>query len=217
MPSVIAILPAYNEEKRIALVIRGIRKFVKDVIVIDDGSTDQTAKISRSAGAIVYRLQKNSGKGVALKKGMNEARKRGANMLLFMDADGQHDPAYIPKFIAAINRGADYVYGKRDLSAYPFSRKIGNWGLTKLSNIFCPTGIKDTESGYRALTADAASKIEIKSTRYAMEMDFVYSIWKNMLRVDCVHIKVPIFIQKPAFTRGLGNFFYLLKRRFNLI
>jgi glycosyltransferase involved in cell wall biosynthesis len=217
MPKVIAILPAYNEEKRIAPVIRGVKKFVKDVIVIDDGSTDQTAKISRSAGAIVYRLQKNSGKGVALKKGMNEARKRGADILLFMDADGQHDPKYVPEFITAIKNGSDYVYGKRDLSDYPVSRKIGNWGLTMLSNIFCPTGIKDTESGYRALTADAASKVEIKATRYAMEMDFVYSIWKNGLRVGCVPIRVPTFIQKPAFTRGLGNFFYLLKRRFNLI
>jgi glycosyltransferase involved in cell wall biosynthesis len=213
----VCIIPAYNEEKRIVPVIKNIKKFVKSVIVVDDGSKDKTAEVSKKAGAKVIRYENNQGKGYATKLGLKEALKAKSDIIIFLDADSQHNPSYIPLFINSIKNGADYVYGLRDLSNYPLDRKIGNWGLKTLTNLFCPSGIQDTECGYRALSLSAAKKIKLIGNRYEVEMDFAYEAWKNKFKIDYVKIKVPIFHKKFAINRGIKNFIYLLKRRFELI
>ena len=210
----VCIIAAYNEEKRIAPVIKGVRKFTKNVIVIDDGSNDRTADVSKKAGANVIRYEINKGKGYATRVGLIKALKSKSDIIILLDADGQHDPKYIPFFIQAIENGADYVYGLRDLSNYPFNRKIGNWGLKTLTNILCPIGVQDTECGYRALSLDAAKKVKLKGNRYEIEMDFAYEAWRNKFKIASVKIKVPVFHNKFAVDRGIKNFIYLLKRRF---
>jgi glycosyltransferase involved in cell wall biosynthesis len=210
----VCVIAAYNEAKRIAPVIRNARKFVKNVIVIDDGSMDETASISKKSGAKVIRYEKNRGKGYALRLGLKEAIKLRPDVVIFLDADGQHDPKYIPLFIRTVENGADYVYGFRDLSNYPLDRKIGNWGLKTLTNFLCPTGIQDTECGYRALSLNAAKKLRLRGNKYNVEMDFAYEAWKNKFKIGCVRIKVPVFHKKFAIGRGIKNFIYLLKLRF---
>jgi glycosyltransferase involved in cell wall biosynthesis len=212
----IAVIPAYNEEKKIESVVKHVKRFVGRVIVVDDGSTDKTSEIAKKAGANVIKYTKNQGVDYASRIGLENAIKMKPDTILFVDADGQLDPRYIPKFIKAIKDGADYVAGWRDLSNYPLDRKIGNWGLTKLSNIFCPTGLHDTECGYRAMSIDAAKKIKLMGNKYEREMDFAYEIWRNKLKIKEVKIKVPVFYSKPAIKRGLKNFIFLLKRRFSL-
>lgn len=214
---VVSIIVAYNEEKRIAPVIKNVRKFLKDVIVVDDGSKDKTAEISKKAGARIIRYETNRGKGYATRIGLKKTLKSRPDVIIFLDADEQHNPKYIPRFIAAIKNGADYVYGLRDLSNYSFDRKIGNWGLKTLTNLLCPTGIQDTESGFRALSLDAAKKVRLKSKRYEVEMDFAYEAWRNKFKISYVKIKVPVFHKKFAIDRGIKNFIYLLKRRFEVI
>jgi len=210
----IAIIPAYNEGKRIANTVLKTKKHVDKVIVVDDGSTDNTTSVARKSGAEVIRYEINRGKGYATRIGLKKAVSMRPDIIIFLDADGQHDPRYVPVFIDEIKNGADYVYGKRDLSKYPFSRKIGNFGLSLLTNMLCPTGILDTECGYRALTLNSAKKLSLKDDRYGVEMDFAYSAWKNKFKISMVSIIVPVFHKKSAMMRGFRNFFYLLKRRF---
>ena len=213
---IVAVIPAFNEEKRIGKGIKVVKKFVNDVIVVDDGSKDRTAEISRKAGARVIRFEKNKGVDYASRAGLEDAIKMKPNIILFTDADGQLDPKYIPEFINSIKSGVDYAAGWRDLSNYPLDRRIGNWGLTKLSNLFCHTGLHDTECGFRAMSLYAAKKIKLKGKGYEREMDFTYEVWRNKLKVKEVRIKVPIFYPKSAIKRGFKNFLFLLKRRFNL-
>ena len=210
----IALMPAYNEGKRIGKTVLRTKKYVDRIVVVDDGSTDMTASVARKAGATVVRYDKNMGKGYATKMGMKKIFSLKPDIIVFIDADGQHDPKYIPQFIEKVMEGRDYVYGKRDLSNYPLDRKIGNFGLTLITNIACPTGIADTECGFRALTVAAARKLSIKADGYQVEMDFAYSAWKGRFKIGKVKIVVPLFHPKSAIRRGVGNLAYILKRRF---
>jgi glycosyltransferase involved in cell wall biosynthesis len=212
----VALMTAFNEGKRIKPIILKAKKHVDKVIVVDDGSTDNTCSVSKKAGATVIRYSVNMGKGYALRIGLKKALTLKPGIIVFLDADGQHKPEYIPQFIEAIKKGADYVYGKRNLSKYPFSRKLGNFGLTLLTNLLCPTGIMDTECGFRALTSKSAKKLSLKADSYGIEMDFAYSAWKNKFKISKVKIEVPVFHPKSAFARGFSNFSYLLYRRFNI-
>jgi len=214
---VIAVIPAFNEEKKIRTTVLKTRRYVDKVLVVDDGSVDKTALVAKKAGAEVIRYETNQGICDATKVGLKKAISLKPEIIVFLDADGQHDPKYIPYFIKAIENGADYVCGKRDLSKYPFNRKIGNWGLKVLTNLLCPTGIMDTECGYRALRLNTAKKLDLKAKGYGREMDFAYSVWKNKLKVKQIKLGVGIFYPKAAIKRGFKNFSYLLKRRFNLI
>lgn len=210
---VVAVIPAFNEEKRIRKVIIETKKYADKVIVIDDGSKDKTSEFSRKAGAEVIRYEENKGKGYATRLGMKRAISLKPEIIILLDADCQHNPKYMPYFIDAIRSGADYACGKRDLSKYPFNRKIGNWGLKVLTNLICPTGIMDTECGYRALSLKAAKKLDLRAERYAIEMDFAFNVWKRKLKIKQVEIEVPIFHSKTAISRGFKNFFYLIKIR----
>ncbi len=210
----IAVIPAFNEEKRIGSVIIETKRHVDKVIVIDDGSTDKTAEVSKKYGAQVIRYEKNRGVGFATKIGLSKAISLKPDIIVFLDADGQHDPSYIPYFLNAIKNGADYVCGNRDLSKYPFNRKIGNWGLKVLTNLLCPTGIMDTECGFRAFSLRAAKKLNLKAERYGREMDFAYNVWKNKFKIKQVRIEVHSYHSKAAISRGFKNFFYLIKIRF---
>lgn len=214
---VICVIPAFNEEKRIKKTISETKKFIKKIIVVDDGSKDNTAKISKKAGAEVIRYEENKGVGYATKIGLMKAIKLKPEIIIFLDADGQHEPKYIPDFINAIKSNTDYVAGWRNLSNYPFDRKIGNWGLRNLTNLFCHTEIKDTECGFRALKLNAARKLILKANRYEREMDFAYEAWRNKFKVTNVKIEVPVFYSKFAITRGIKNFIFLLKRRFDFV
>jgi glycosyltransferase involved in cell wall biosynthesis len=216
----VAILPAFNEARRIGKVIQEARKHVSSVLVVDDGSSDNTSEVAKKNGARVIRLENNSGVGYASRIGLNQAIKEKFDIIIFLDADGQLNPRYITNFIEKIDNGACYVYGRRNLGKYPLSNKIGNWGLTFLANVLCPVGIWDVECGYRAMTLEAARKMRLKSMKYEREMDFLYEVWRNKLKVSSVEVIVPIFHKKSrtrTVLRGFRNFWFLKKRRLHIV
>ena len=214
------LLPAYNEEKNIGPIINGIKKVLKKfkykIIVVDDGSIDKTSSVAKKLGTFVIRYEKNRGVGYATSIGLKKVMEMKPDIIIIIDADKQHDPKYIPQFINEIKKGSEYVYGKRNLSNYSIDRKIGNWSLTILTNLVCPTKIRDIECGFRAFTYKVARKLNLKANGYEREVDFIYEVWKNKFKVSYVEIKVPKFYPKPAILRGLKNFKYLLKRRFRI-
>ena len=151
-PRVLALIPAYNESARIAPVTAGALRHLS-VLVVDDGSKDDTAALAETAGATVLRQVPNQGKGAALRAGMTWALAHGFDAVITLDADGQHDPAEIPAFLACYaGTAADLIIGARDFGQMPAVRRVSNtvgrwsfsWALGQ--------PVQDNQSGYRLLS-----------------------------------------------------------------
>jgi glycosyltransferase involved in cell wall biosynthesis len=184
-----AIIPAYNEGKRIGQVISRTRKIVKNVVVVDDGSSDSTSAIAKKSGAIVLVHPLNLGKGAALKTGCDYAIDNGAKVLVVLDADAQHKPEDIPRFITAM-KNADMVFGCRGLNKkMPGILRFGNWGISKLTKILYGVDIADTQTGFRAFTADAYRKIRWQSSDYSMESEMISLVGKHKLKYAKITIE----------------------------
>jgi glycosyltransferase involved in cell wall biosynthesis len=186
---VFVIIPAHNEQKHISSVIKRVKRRAKNIIVVDDGSRDKTYNLAKREGSIVLRHIVNLGKGAALKTGCEYALKKGAKKLIFIDADGQHKPEDIPRFLDSL-RNADIVFGSRSLNKkMPFLLKLGNQFINQVNNILFGVKLRDTQSGYRALTAQAYRKIRWKSTNYSVESEIVANTGKKRLKYKEITIK----------------------------
>ena len=156
VPKIVVGIPAYNEEKTIGGIVRRVRALglVEDVVVVDDGSSDDTAAVAEAAGASVLRHKINIGAGGATRTCFDAARKRGATLLVTLDGDGQHNPDEIPDVIAPIlNNGADIVIGSRFLkidNEVPLHRSLGIRFITFLCNLGSKARVTDAQSGFRA-------------------------------------------------------------------
>ncbi len=149
---VLALIPAYNEGARVAGVVRGARAYVP-VLVVDDGSTDDTATHAESAGATVLHQTPNQGKGVALRAGFRYALEHGFDAVITLDADGQHDPDEIPAFLHAHgDLGSDLVIGERAFRQMPFPRNLSNTIGRWLFSWAVGQHVRDNQSGYRLLS-----------------------------------------------------------------
>jgi glycosyltransferase involved in cell wall biosynthesis len=198
--SVIAILPAFNEEISIGSMVLHAREHAERVLVVDDGivddgSSDRTAEIARFAGAEVICHQKNMGKGAALRTGFALAGQNGAKVIVTMDTDGQHDPEEIPKLVAPILQGeADMVNGSRYLNGKdrntPFYRRIGQNVLDKVTNLNCGLHITDTQSGFRAFTKNSIRVFGFKSNGLAIESEMLKDAANAGLKIKEVGIGV---------------------------
>ncbi|MBX2996985.1 MAG: glycosyltransferase family 2 protein [Caldilineaceae bacterium] len=151
-PKILALIPAYNEANLIAEVITKTRQHLP-VLVVDDGSRDETAAKAEAAGATVLRQNPNQGKGAALRRGFSYALENGYDAVLTLDADGQHDPAEAVKFIESfVETGADLIIGHRNFDQMPIVRRISNTFGTALFSWATGTSILDNQSGYRLLS-----------------------------------------------------------------
>ena len=150
---IVALIPGFNEGPRVASVVRGAAVHLP-VIVVDDGSADDTAAQARAAGATVIEQRPNQGKGTALRAGFRRALADGADAVLTLDADGQHDPAEIPAFLAAwvVQPRPDLVIGRRNFRAMPpirrLSNVLGGWAMSWAVG----RPIPDNQSGYRLVS-----------------------------------------------------------------
>ncbi len=160
-------IPAFNEENSIAGVVVGAQKFADAVIVCDDGSTDLTAEIAEKLGADVVRHEINSGYGAAIRSLFERAREYGADVLITLDGDGQHDANEIPNVLKPIVQGvSDVVIGSRFVDTngtaeMPFYRQIGAKLITKMVNGSSKNGVTDAQSGFRAYNRKAIERLSI--------------------------------------------------------
>ena len=132
---IIAVIPAHNEEKTVAWVIEETKKYADKIIFIDDGSTDDTLRFAKNTGAEIIHHECNRGLGASLRAGFNRALEtaREDDIIITLDADGQHNPHDIPKLVKKLEHGYEFVLGQRDLRNYPFVKKFGNFFL----NLIC--------------------------------------------------------------------------------
>jgi len=203
-----AVVPAYNEEKTVAGVVRGLLPAVEEVIVIDDGSADGTAAAAASAGALVARHVLNRGQGAALKTGTVLALEHGADIVVHIDADGQHDPEAIRKLVAPIEAGeADIVYGSRFLGieaeGMPASRRALLLLARQFNALFLgvPRTFTDPQSGLRALNAAAARAIDFRQDRMAHCSEILRLVAHSPLRSR----EVPVRVRYSKETLAKGN------------
>lgn len=170
-PSFIALIPAYNECRHIGRVVRQTTPFLP-VLVVDDGSQDDTAAQAEAAGARVFRQVPNQGKGAALMNGFRQALAMGVEGVIMLDADGQHNPAEIPAFLAIFAESqADLIIGQRDFHAMPFLRRAANTFGAWLFSRAVGQPIPDNQSGYRLL-----SRRMIEATLSSRETSFEFEV-----------------------------------------
>ena len=149
---ILALIPAYNEALRVARVIEASLAHLP-VLVVDDGSTDETTRRAEGAGATVLVQNPNQGKGAALQAGFRWAMAEAYEAVVTLDADGQHDPAEIPKFLQAYDaQGADLIIGQRDFSQMPSVRRLANWLGGLAFSWALGQQVPDNQSGYRLVS-----------------------------------------------------------------
>ena len=189
------VVPAYNEEKTVSEIIEGIAKEGYNVLLVNDGSADNTLELAieskRKCPDKIFIVSHmiNRGLGAALNTGMEAAIKKDAQYIITFDADGQHAIEDISKVIQPLYDGeADAVIGSRPFEDMPLSKSFANIVMNFLTLIFYRRKVKDSQSGLRAFTRDAASKINVVSSGYGVSSEFIKEITDNNLRLSEVTI-----------------------------
>ena len=191
-PSVIAAMPAYNEESYIGTMVLKTKQYVDEVIVVDDGSTDNTSEIARLAGANVVQHTKNKGYGAAIQSIFVEAKKRKSDILVLLDADTQHNPNDIPRLIKPISEGFDIAIGSRKLQKknIPFYRRVGQKVLLHSTRALSGKKLSDTESGFRCFSKKAINVLELKENGMAVSAETIAEAAGKNLKVTEIPISI---------------------------
>ncbi|AAM05566.1 glycosyltransferase family 2 protein [Methanosarcina acetivorans] len=217
--NITVILPAFNEEVSIGSIVLLTKFYSDNVIVVDDGSSDRTAEISRKAGAHVIVHEVNKGKGAALKTGFEAAANLGADIIVTMDSDGQHNPAEIPKLVTPIIDGyAEMVNGSRYLSHKdkntPIYRRVGQTILDTATNMNSGLRITDSQSGFRAFAASTKNVFRFGAHGMAIESEMLADAGRSGLRIKEVEIGVRYDVDCSTISpvqHGLGVLVMVLK------
>ena len=211
MGNVVAIVPGYQEGPRIAAVVSGAVRHLP-VFVVDDGSTDDTAARAESAGAVVVRQAPNQGKGAALRAGFRRALDDGADAVITLDADGQHDPAEIPSFLAAYEASqSELIVGRRDFSAMPPMRRLSNTLGGLLFSAAVGRSIPDNQSGYRLIgRALMTALLDSDEDGFAFEVEMIARCIALGLPIGWVPIRT-IYAGEPSHIRPWAHFVGFLR------
>ena len=178
---IIALIPAFNEAKRIGPLVEQVRPYVQEVVVVDDGSSDGTSALAKAAGATVLRHPQNHGKGKALQSGFHYVLQRQAEGYLILDGDGQHSPQDIPTFLKAASEGAGVVIGNRmdQTEGMPLIRQWTNRFMSYLLSRLLEQEIPDSQCGYRFIRSEVLSKLNAVLGA-AMDQPTNWKISKNL-------------------------------------
>ena len=200
----VVLIPAYNAARTVGDVVKACRDIVSDVVVIDDGSRDETAAAAKSAGADVVSYPTNRGKGGALKTGFAWALEHGYDAVITLDADGQHLPREIPKFLHAREETrADLIIGGR---AHLFGgmlphRRLANrfsaWSIARASG----TRITDSQSGFRLYSANLLRNVRLRTDGFDMESEVIVHAGRGGFKV----LTIPIDL---GFVDGISTSHY---------
>ena len=218
-PKVCVLIPAYNEEKRVGAVVREVLEYCPDVVVIDDGSPDDTDKVAAEAGAVVLEHVRNQGKGAALQTGFDHARARGCDLAITMDADGQHAPSDIPAFLQAYERThSPVLVGNRmgDLAGMPWNRRFVNRFMSDLLSRVMGQYVPDSQCGFRLYHRSAfpAGPYDAHSKRFAAESEILLRLSLQGRKIGAVAIQT-IYGDEKSKVRPFADtlrFFRMLHR-----
>lgn len=205
---IIVAIPCLNEERNIGSLVIQARRWASEVVVVDDGSTDETALIAEEAGATVIRHAENQGKGAALNSAFGVALGRDADVLVVMDGDGQHRAEGIPNVAAPVLKGeADIVVGSRHLQegGIPRVRRVGQTMVTAATNLGSGVNVTDSQSGFRAFSRKALESMTFSSRGFAVESEMQFLALDRGLVVVEVPIEA-VYVDPPkrnVFRHGL--------------
>jgi len=203
---IVGLIPAHDEGPRVGAVVREARHHLR-VLVVDDGSTDATAARAREAGAEVIEQRPNQGKGAALRAGFRQALTEGAEAILTLDADGQHDPTEIPAFLAAwaADLRPDLVVGRRDFRAMPAARRLPNEIGGRAFSWAVGRSIPDNQSGYRLVSRRLAeATLASDEPGFAFEVEQITTCIRMGGTIAWVPIRT-IYAGAPSHIRPLAH------------
>lgn len=206
------IVPAYNAEPTLSKVVKDLRRNLPRawIIGIDDGSTDGSGQLLKTVCDETIEFEENRGKGAALRAGFAAALRKGPAAVLTIDSDGQHDAAFAPAIVGALDH-ADIVIGTRDLSgkAVPRHRRIANMISSAATRAVSGGKVKDSQSGYRAIKAEVLRKVDAVGDRYEFETDFII----RAARAGFTTVNVPIstIYGAPSYFREFRDAWLVIK------
>jgi glycosyltransferase involved in cell wall biosynthesis len=203
----LAVIPAYREASHVSDVVREVAKFVDQVVVVDDGSDDGTSENARKAGALVLTHAMNCGPGAATMTGIHAARRLGADIVVTIDADGQHNPADIPKILEPVRRGeADIVIGTRfrgPKNTIPLLRRIFNGIGNLITYITTGTYVSDSQSGFKAFGPEAIRSLHLHLSGFEFCTEIIREAAHHHWRV----VEIPIRVTYSEYTLAKGQSF----------
>lgn len=214
------IIPVFNEERVISSVISAVRRAgYRNIIVVDDGSTDDTYHAARKAGATVVRHAVNRGKGAAVKTGIEAAKILGATVIVTMDGDGQHEATDISRLLAPLSRGYDVSLGTRmkNPNGMPFVRRIANTTANIATWLFYGLWVSDSQSGFRAYSSRAFNEIQTTTDRYEYDSEVIREMARRRLRFTEVPIKATYTSysmgkkEKQSFANGIRTLLHVIR------
>jgi glycosyltransferase involved in cell wall biosynthesis len=208
---IVALIPGYQEAPRIAAVVASARRFLP-VVVVDDGSTDDTAARAGAAGATVLVQRPNAGKGAALRAGFRHALENGATAVVTLDADGQHDPAEIPAFLAAFDAtGSELVIGRRDFATMPLVRRLSNTLGGWVFSAAVGRRVADNQSGYRLIGRRLMTALlDSSESGFEFEVEMIARCIALRLPIADVPIRT-IYAGEPSHIRPWRHFTEFLR------
>jgi glycosyltransferase involved in cell wall biosynthesis len=202
--AILALIPAWNEGSRLGPVVEATRRYLP-VLVVDDGSQDDTVAVANGAGATVVSHVRNQGKGVALTTGFEWALERGYEGVLTLDADGQHDPNDIPKFLTAHQTGRwDLIIGKRRFDQMPFPRGYTNPFGSWLLSLALQERIPDNQSGFRLHHRRLLEDLDLITTGFELEVEIIIQAICRGMRIGWVEIRT-IYGDEPSYFHPLKD------------
>lgn len=207
----LAVIPAFQEGPRIAAVVEAARLHLP-VVVVDDGSTDDTVARAEAAGATVLRQVPNAGKGAALRAGFRYALELGAEAVITLDGDGQHDPDEIPSFLAAVEASRpELIVGRRDLRAMPPVRRLSNALGGLLLSVAVGQDVPDNQSGYRLIGRHLMTALlDSREAGFEFEVEMIARCIVLGLPIAWIPIRT-IYAGEPSHIRPWAHFSSFLR------
>ncbi len=187
----LAIIPAYREGARIGEVVRRTLEYATEVLVVDDGSDDDTAAEARAAGAAVVRHERNRGKGCAISTGLRWAEEGDYEVAVTLDGDGQHNPGEIPRLLDTLERGADIVIGCRmnKPDGMPADRLLTNRFMSAVLSLIAKRRVLDTQSGFKAMRVGKVRRLDFRTCRFDWESELIIKAARGGLRLREVDVE----------------------------